>query len=96
MAAVARPLVAAGFVTPMKRAMGTTLMASALQNPQVIDNFLQSQVQSGRVAGPFSESPLSVLHVSHFSIIPKHHQPGKRHLILDLSTTGLRIILCST
>ena len=44
-------------------------MASALQNPQVIDNYLQSEVQLGRVAGPFSESPLPVLHVSHFGVI---------------------------
>jgi len=61
-------------------------MASTLQNPQVIDNYLQSEVQLGRVAGPFSETPLPVHHVSHFGVIPKRHQPGKWRLILDLSS----------
>ena len=61
-------------------------MASALLNPQVIDNYLQSEVQTGRVVGPFSQPPLSVLHVSRFRVIPKRHQPGKWRLILDLSS----------
>ena len=55
------------YSTSLKSASGN--MASALQNPQVIDNYLQSEVQLGRVAGPFSESPLPVLHVSHFGVI---------------------------
>jgi len=72
------------YSTSLKSASGN--MASALQNPQVIDNYLQSEVQLGRVAGPFSESPLPVLHVSRFGVIPKRHQPGKWRLILDLSS----------
>ena len=63
-------------------------MASALLNSQVIDNSLQSDVQIGRVAGPFSQPPLPVPHVSRFGVIPKRHQPGKWHLILDLSSPG--------
>ena len=62
-------------------------MVSALLHPQVIDNYLQLEVQkTGRVAGPFSQPPLSVLHVSRFGVIPKRHQPGKWRLILDLSS----------
>ena len=72
------------YSTSLKSATGN--MASALLNPQVIDNYLQSEVQSGRVAGPFSQPPLSVLHVSRFGVIPKCHQPGKWRLILDLSS----------
>ena len=63
------------YSTSLKSATGN--MASALLNPQVIDNYLQSEVQSGRVAGPFSQPPLPVLHVSRFGVIPKRHQPGK-------------------
>ena len=69
--------------TSLKSAAGN--MASALLNPQVINNYLQSEVQFGRVAGPFSQPPLPDLHVSRFGVIPKHHQPGKWRLILDLS-----------
>ena len=72
------------YSTSLKSATGN--MASALLNPQVIDNYLQSEVQSGRVAGPFSQPPLPVLHVSRFGVIPKRHQPGKWRLILDLSS----------
>ena len=69
--------------TSLKSAAGN--MASALLNPQVIDSYLQSEVQFGRVAGPFSQPPLPDLHVSCFGVIPKRHQPGKWRLILDLS-----------
>ena len=72
------------YSTSLKSATGN--MASALLNPQVIDNYLQSEVQTGRVAGPFSQPPFSVLHVSRFGVIPKRHQPGKWRLILDLSS----------
>ena len=72
------------YSTPLKSAMGN--MASALLNPQVIDNYLQSEVLTGRVAGPFPQPPLNVLHVSRFSVILKRHRPGKWRLILDLSS----------
>ena len=72
------------YSTSLKSA--TENMASALLNPQVIDRYLQSEVQTGRVADPFSQPPLPVLHVSRFSVIPKRPQPGKWRLILDLSS----------
>ena len=68
----------------LKSASGN--MASALSNPQVIDNYLRSEVQLGRLAGPFLQPPLRNLHVSRFGIIPKHNQPGRWRLILDLSS----------
>ena len=52
-------------------------MASALKNPQVIDNYLHTEVQLGRVAGPFLQPPFHGLHVSRFGVIPKRNQPGK-------------------
>ena len=61
-------------------------MASALKNPQVIDNYLHTEVQLGRVAGPFLQPPFHGLHVSRFGVIPKRNQPGKWRLILDLSS----------
>ena len=72
------------YSTSLKSATGN--VALALLNPQVIDNYLQSEVQTGRVAGPFSQPLLPVLHVSRFGVIPKRHQPGKWRLILDLSS----------
>ena len=72
------------YSTSLKSATGNT--ASALLNPQVIDSHLQSEVQTRRVAGPFSQPLLPVLHVSRFGVILKRHQPGKWRLILDLSS----------
>ena len=68
----------------LKSASGN--MASAVANPQVIDNYLHTEVQLGRVAGPFLRPPFQSLHVSRFGAIPKHNQPGKWRLILDLSS----------
>ena len=78
------PQLGFNYSTSLKSATGN--MGSALLNPQVIDNYLQLEVQTGRVAGPFSQPPLPVLHVSPFGVIPKHHQHGKWRLILDLSS----------
>ena len=52
-------------------------MASTLANPQVIDEYLRTEVQSGRVAGPFLQPPFHNLHVSRFGAIPRRIQPGK-------------------
>ena len=40
----------------------------------------------GRVAGPFPSPPLPNLQVSSFGVIPKKGQPGKWHLIVDMSS----------
>ena len=52
----------------------------------MIDSYLQSEVSFGSAAGPFPAPPFPSLHISHFGVIPKNNQPGKWHLILDLSS----------
>ena len=64
----------------------STNMPSAFLQPAVIDEYLQNELDKGRVAGPFVHPPWPNLHVSRFGVIPKKHQPGKWHLILDLSS----------
>ena len=61
-------------------------MPSASLQPSVIDQYLLTELNKGRVAGPFSIAPIPNLHVSRFGIIPKKYQPGKWQLILDLSS----------
>ena len=61
-------------------------MPSASLQPSDIDQYLLTEVEKGRVAGPFSIPPIPNLHISHFGIIPKKYQPGKWQLILDLSS----------
>ena len=66
----------------------TQNMPSASLQPSVIDDYLNTEIAKGRVAGPFSSPPLPHLHISRFGVIPKKHQPGKWRLILDLSSPG--------
>lgn len=59
-------------------------MRSAIINPQPVSEFIQVEVQAGRIIGPLQDLPQ--VHVSRFRVIPKQGQPGKRRLILDLSS----------
>ena len=61
---------------------------SANQHAAVIDDYLAHEVSRGRVPGPFRSPPFPNLHVSSFGVIPKVGQPGKWHLLVDLSSPG--------
>ena len=41
-----------------------TNMRSAIQQPLVIDDYLQTEIAHGRIAGPFPTSPFPYLHIS--------------------------------
>ena len=58
---------------------------SASEHPEVIDEYLLSELQESRVTGPFAHSEVPAAHVSRFGVIPKSHQPDKWRLIVDLS-----------
>ena len=49
---------------------------SAYEHPSVIDEYLATEVSSGRVAGSFASPPVPLLHVSSFGVIPKKVQRG--------------------
>ena len=83
--------------TSLKSATGN--MASALLNPQVVENYLQSEDQTGKVAGPFPQPPPPCPPCEPFRC---HPQTGEISwtclaLLATVSTTGLqaRFILCS-
>ena len=58
-------------------------LSSALEHPEVVEDYLQKEIVEKRVAGPFP-SDTCVGHVSRFGVIPKSHQPNKWRLIFDL------------
>ena len=60
-------------------------MSSALENSQVIEEYLSKEVTAGNIFGPFSPSALPEVHINRFVVIPKKHQPGRWRLITDLS-----------
>ena len=63
----------------------TTNMLSAIQNPQVIGDYLRKELEAGNIFGPFNPHTITDLHTNRFGVIPKKHQPGKWRLITDLS-----------
>ena len=69
----------------------STNMPSATLHPEVIDKYLQDEVENNRVV----EVPDLVacgIHVSRFGAIPKKRQPGRWRLIVDLSSPSERSV----
>ena len=60
-------------------------MKSAMDNPQVISQYLESECRVGRVVGPLSVEEFPFVHINRFGVIPKS-TPGKWRLIVDMSS----------
>ena len=74
-----------GFNPPavsLKSASQNIVLASL--QPSVIDQYFRTELDKGRVAGPYSVAPIRDLHISRLGIMPKKYQPGKWRLILEL------------
>ena len=50
-------------------------MKSAMDNTQVITQYLKSECRVGRVLGPLSIEEFPFVHINHFGVIPKN-TPG--------------------
>ena len=75
-------------------------MASAKKNPEVVQAYIDSEVDTGRLMPVQDEHPN--IHTSSFGVIPKRSQPGKWRLIVNLSSPngrsvndGISAALCS-
>ena len=51
-------------------------LKSAKTNPDIVRQKIQSEIEAGRVAGPFDTRPMSTLRVSPLGLVPKR-DPGK-------------------
>ena len=61
-------------------------MPSTHEHPEVIDKYIQKELNLGRIAGLFEKGNLQPpVHINRFGIIPKKHQEGKYRLIVDTS-----------
>lgn len=60
-------------------------LQSASEHPEVIDQYLGTERDEARLAGPFPKSSIPRAHISRFGVIPKSHQSDKWRLIVDLS-----------
>ena len=61
-------------------------MSSAVQNPGSVEDYLETELKEGHIMGPFKPEDIPTAQVSRLGVIPKRGQPGKWHLVLDLSS----------
>ena len=79
-----------------------TNLFGALSHPEIVDQYLETEISLGRVIGPFPPKGVPDVHLTRFGVIPKNHQPDKWRLIVDLSypkgnsiNDGIQKALCS-
>ena len=61
-------------------------MPSVKVHPAIVQQFIDSELREGRMFGPFAPDEIQYpVHISRFRVIEKKNQPGKFHLIVDLS-----------
>ena len=77
-------------------------MHSALLHPMAITNYLDREVNEGRMFGPLPLDRTRGLHINCMGAVPKGHTPGRWRLITDLSypeggsvNEGIQPQLCS-
>ena len=56
----------------------------AREHPDIVTDYLDTEISLGRIAGPFPPKAVPQVHISHFGVIPKG-QTGRWRLIVDLS-----------
>ena len=94
-----------GFHRPAPLQSAPCNMRSALQHPDVVQEYLERECARNRMLGPYSRSDvrdMPPLHINRFGVIPKGHNTGKWRLITDLShppsqsvNDGIDPALCS-
>lgn len=60
-------------------------MKSAMDNPQVVQDYLGTELKEGRIVGPLDPKEYPFVHSNRFGVIPKS-SPGKWRLIVDMSS----------
>ena len=73
------------YASPITLKSAKTNMQSARLHAEVVDDYLQTEISLGHVAGPFLAEAIRGGHASRFGVIPKNHQPNKWQLIVDLT-----------
>ena len=60
-------------------------MKSAVDNPQVVQDYLDTELKEGRIIGPLDPGEHPFIHTNRFGVIPKS-TTGKWRLIVDMSS----------
>ena len=59
-------------------------MRSAMDNSQVVQDYLSTEIKEGRIIGPLDPGEYQSIHTNKFGVIPKSIL-GKWRLIVDMS-----------
>ena len=59
-------------------------LSSAYENPEVVNKYLNSEIDSSRIIGPFDRPPFSNFQINPLGVVPKK-ESGKFRIINDLS-----------
>jgi len=59
-------------------------LEGAREHPNIVTDYLYTEILLGQVPGPFPPWAVSAVHISHFGVIPKG-QTSKWRFIIDLS-----------
>ena len=81
-------------VPPMCAGIQSALrnMPSASKKPEVVEQYIQQEVEIGNILGPFASGTAPMVHINRFGAIPKKYQPGKWRLIMDFSFPEGKIV----
>ena len=60
-------------------------MKSATDNPQLVQDFLGTELKKGRIISPLDPGEYPSIHTNSFGVIPKS-TPGKWRLIVNMSS----------
>ena len=91
-----------GFAHGSRLGPASRNMCSATLHPTVINSYISTELQEGRMAGLFPPGSVPGLHINRMGVVPKGHTPGRWRLITDLShpegesvNDGIKAELCS-
>ncbi|XP_039535194.1 uncharacterized protein LOC120484211 [Pimephales promelas] len=73
-----------GVVCPLSQNIICDNLQSALAEPDVVDNLIKKEVESGFMIGPFDEPPFKNFRISPIGVATRKFS-GKKRLIVDLS-----------
>ena len=91
-----------GFAHDSRLVSDSRNMRSATLHPLVINSYIRTELQEGRMVGPFPPGSVPGLHIKRMGVVPKGHTPGRWRLITVLShpeggsvNDGIKAELCS-
>ena len=73
-----------GFTKPTSLKSAKRNLKGAREHPDVVSDYLETELSLGRIAGPFPPAAVPQVHLNRFGVIPKG-QTGRWRLIVDLS-----------